>query len=338
MRQRKMALLTGSEGYTVGSNRLIKRGMSAVPGIDVATMAIEGAAVYVGSELAIRSILPKKTNSLLIQSLKFILGLSIAVKSALFLTFFASIGSHCQVIARVADAIYHVSMAAGTGVMLARVYAIIPIPWKKLAFFGHVLAVCIRFAIGAVDVAVVTVANHEANTCKYKNVKFWGPVYTLYDATLDIYVTAIITVILVSHIRSLALGSMRISITLYTSVIYNNVIRTVLLTIVNCISAAFNFTGDSNNYIMTVWPITNIGFVLLVGYDSDITKTIQNLRHSPEFSLNEIESRHSPSKPRPLSREVLNDPENLRLDSSSEHSSTLYMERHTTGEFKEPKS
>lgn len=44
------------------------------------------------------------------------------------------------------------------------------------------------------------------------------------------------------HIRSLTFGDMRISITLYTSVIYNNVIRTFLLTIVNIISAAFIFT------------------------------------------------------------------------------------------------
>jgi hypothetical protein len=48
-----------------------------------------------------------------------------------------------------------------------------------------------------------------------------------------------ITWILVSHIRALVAERMKINNVVYTSVIYNNVIRTVCLTIVNLISAIF---------------------------------------------------------------------------------------------------
>ncbi|RCH99239.1 hypothetical protein CU098_010439 [Rhizopus stolonifer] len=311
--------------------------MGAIPGIDILTMGIQGAAVYVGGELAMRSIVPRKNSIPIIRFFKFILGFGIAVKSALFLTFHASMGDICPIVGRVADALYHSAMTAGTAVMLMRVHAIIPIQWKKCALIAHTMVVIIRFIIGIVDVVVVTITNHDTNTCKYKNAKYWGPVYTLYDTTLDIYVTAIISAILVSHIRSLTFGDMRTSITLYTSVIYNNIIRTVLLTIVNIISAAFIFT-----YTMIIWPVTNIGFVLLIGYDSDITKTIQKLRQgrwrqagsSYNIGLDKVPAVTKPTrvKQRPISREILNDPENQRYDSNDDNSSTVYIEKILTDE------
>lgn len=63
--------------------------MGAIPGIDILTMGIQGAAVYVGGELAMRSIVPRKNSIPIIRFFKFILGFGIAVKSALFLTFHA---------------------------------------------------------------------------------------------------------------------------------------------------------------------------------------------------------------------------------------------------------
>lgn len=259
-----------------------------------------------------------------------------AVKFALFLTFHASMGESCPYVARIADAFYHASMTAGTAVMLMRVHTIMPIQWKKSAAITSSILVIIRFIIGVVDVVVIAVTNHIAKTCKYKNSKYWGPVYTIYDTVVDIYVTIIITTILVSHIRSLTSGHLRISITLYTSVIYNNVIRTVLLTILNIILAAFIFTSNGNKYTMIVWPITNMGFVLLIGYDSDITKTIQKLRQgrwqhngsSYNISMTHVPSISKPSrtKQRPISREILNDPENQRIDN---HSEISYIDKKT---------
>lgn len=64
----------------------------------------------------------------------------------------------------------------------------------------------------------------------------WGPIYTLYDTLIDVYVTVVISYILLSHIRSLVSDRMQVNNNLYVSVIYHNVIRTVCLTIVNLIS------------------------------------------------------------------------------------------------------
>ncbi|EIE77800.1 hypothetical protein RO3G_02504 [Rhizopus delemar RA 99-880] len=138
--------------------------------------------------------------------------------------------------------------------------------------------VVFRLLIGIVDTCVVTVGTFDDGTCDYDDPKYWGPVYTLYDTLIDLYVTFVISLILLSHIRSLALDDMRINIILYTSVIYHNVIRSVLLTIVNLISAIFMITRYTNDYIMLVWPIINIVFVVLVGYDSDVTKAIRKLQ------------------------------------------------------------
>ncbi|KAG0765217.1 hypothetical protein G6F60_004995 [Rhizopus arrhizus] len=319
--------------------------MAPVPSVSIITMAIQGASAYAGAELAIRSLFPKKNNILFITMCKFVLGFSMAIKTAIFLAFHASLGEvTCEIIGRIADFFYHLAMAAGTAVMLSRVQAITPIQWKKTAAALHILLVILRFAIGIVDIVVVTITVHDTNTCKYKNAKYWGPVYTLYDTSIDIYVTCIISAILIMHIRSLTFGDMRISITLYTSVIYNNVIRTFLLTIVNIISAAFIFTSNGNKYTMIVWPVTNIGFILLVGYDSDVTKTIQKLRQghwrqtasNSNIGLRQVPhiTRPACTKERPVSREILNDPENQRYDTNSDNSSTLHIEKTLTDEHK----
>lgn len=81
--------------------------------------------------------------------------------------------------------------------------------------------------------------------------------YTLYDTLIDLYVTFVISLILLSHIRSLALDDMRINIILYTSVIYHNVIRSVLLTIVNLISAIFMITVRCRSKKYIFMPLHN---------------------------------------------------------------------------------
>lgn len=88
------------------------------------------------------------------------------------LLLFFSMGDICPIVGRVADALYHSAMTAGTAVMLMRVHAIIPIQWKKCALIAHTMVVIIRFIIGIVDVVVVTITNHDTNTCKYKNAKY----------------------------------------------------------------------------------------------------------------------------------------------------------------------
>ncbi|KAI9281044.1 hypothetical protein BY458DRAFT_430018 [Sporodiniella umbellata] len=195
--------------------------------------------------------------------------------------------------------------------------------------------VVIRLVFGVVGTAVVTIGTFENGACDYKDTEYWGPVYTIYDTFIDLYVTVVISVVLISHIRSLDLGSIRVNISLYTSVVYNNIIRTVLLTIVNTISAVFIITRNKNEYIMLVWPIINIIFIVLLGYDSDVTKAIRQLqqrRWNKDISSSHISLDHSASASRAPDKRQLRPTELRRMSDSN-----LYTEKALSDEgYKAP--
>lgn len=82
--------------------------------------------------------------------------------------------------------------------------------------------------------------------------------YTLYDTLIDLYVTIMISVILISHIRALLSDRMKVNTVLYTSVICQNVLRTVVLTIVNLISAICIITVMSQYLFILYFCILNL--------------------------------------------------------------------------------
>ncbi|KAI8639175.1 hypothetical protein BD408DRAFT_350460 [Parasitella parasitica] len=181
-------------------------------------------------------------------------------------------------------------MTAGTQVLVTRVQSIVPINWRKRSLVFHTLITVLRLFVGIVDVALIHISNYPNGTCEYTDEEFWGPVYTLYDTLIDLYVTIVISGILISHIRSLLSDKMKVNKLLYTSVISHNVIRTICLTIVNLISAIFIIMKNQADVIMLLWPIINIFFVTLVGYDSDVTKAIRQLRQKRWRSLSNVTS------------------------------------------------
>jgi hypothetical protein len=95
---------------------------------------------------------------------------------------------------------------------------------------------------------------------------------------------------------------------------------------------------NSNEAIMLVWPIINIFFVCLVGYDSDVTKAIRKIRQrhwrqansSANIDLGRVPSASQPvPKKRPLSREILNDQQSsLHDDLQSSDSSMSHTEKY----------
>ncbi|KAK4517268.1 uncharacterized protein ATC70_000600 [Mucor velutinosus] len=258
--------------------------------IAVATIALQGASVGVSGELAIRSLFRKKDKAALVRAGKFFLGICMALKSILFISFHASQGDKCNITGRVADLLYHLAMTAGNHVLVTRVQSIVPINWRKRALVFHTTLTVLRLIIGIIDVALVNIGNYPDGTCEYTDEEFWGPVYTLYDTLIDLYVTIMISAILISHIRSLVSDRMKVNKLLYTSVIYHNVIRTICLTIVNLISAIFIIMKNQTEVIMLIWPIINICFVILVGYDSDVTKAIRKLQQKRWRTLSNMTS------------------------------------------------
>ncbi|KAI8973209.1 hypothetical protein BDF20DRAFT_945460 [Mycotypha africana] len=161
-------------------------------------------------------------------------------------------------------------------VLLMRVQSIMPIAYKMKTLILHCSALFIRIILGIVDVILIHMDNYADGTCHYVVKEYWGPVYTLYDTFIDLYVSIMIIIIIINHIRSLKSDSLRGNTILYTSVIYYNAIRTVCLTIANFLSAFFVIMDAK--LVMLLWPIINIVFVVLIGYDADVMKTIQKLR------------------------------------------------------------
>ncbi|KAI8380839.1 hypothetical protein BD560DRAFT_387289 [Blakeslea trispora] len=169
-------------------------------------------------------------------------------------------------------------MVAGDFVLLCRVQSVVPIDWRKRSQILHYTLIAIRLLIGIVDVVLIRITVYSTGACDYEDQDYWGIVYTFYDTILDIYVTISISGILIAHIRSLKADRMKVNKLLYTSVIYHNVFRSVGITITSLISSIFIIMKNREETVMLIWPIVDTFFVILVGYDSDLTKAIRKLR------------------------------------------------------------
>jgi hypothetical protein len=141
--------------------------------LSVATIALQGAAVGVSAELAIRTLNNKSDKmSLQVRLGKFIMGLTMAIKSTVFLSFHASQGEACYITGRVADAFYHIAMAAGTAVLAARVQSIIPVFWQRRTNILHNIIILLRIIIGVVDTALIHISTFGDGSCKYTDEEF----------------------------------------------------------------------------------------------------------------------------------------------------------------------
>ncbi|CAO3590038.1 unnamed protein product [Absidia cylindrospora] len=210
------------------------------------------------------------------------------MKTAFFLSFYTNQGPSCYVTARFADIFYHFGMVAGDYVLLSRVHAVVPLPWKTASKYSFVVFLLLRFSIGVVDVALLNVAYDSHGMCIFIDNYYTGPFYTFLDLFIDMYVTVMITYVLVTHIRRLEIAHLPVNISVYIAVVTHNVIRTMMLTVVNLISGIFLIMEMSSELIMLIWPIINLFVVLLIGYDSDVTKTIVQLKEQYWCKVNDM--------------------------------------------------
>lgn len=77
--------------------------------------------------------------------------------------------SSCAVVGRFGDFLYHMSMAFGNAVLLDRVATIVPAHLTKRFTIAHLIISFIRFAIGVVDTAIVTVNAASNGSCLYQD-------------------------------------------------------------------------------------------------------------------------------------------------------------------------
>ncbi|KAF1802340.1 hypothetical protein FB192DRAFT_1280001, partial [Mucor lusitanicus] len=117
-----------------------------------------------------------------------------------------------------------------------------------------------------------------------------GVAYTLFDTAIDFYVSSMITFILVTHIRRLHADRVGGNVNLYKSVVISNAIRTILLTLVNLVCTVYYLVvmytaNDNPTMVLIVWPISNMFLIALVGYDTDITKSINHCKRLFSITL-----------------------------------------------------
>lgn len=155
-------------------------------------------------------------------------------------------------------------------VLLLRIRAVLPFGWNSYIKSLHVVLVGMRIIIGAVDVVLLERAVLPSGACQFQenkavsnsvwvdlgyifigsgiNVLKWGPVYTVYDTLVDLYVTIAIGITLYRHVKRIrtslddeqASGS-------YYAIIMQNVIRTTVLFVSNLATVILMLKVTSNN-------------------------------------------------------------------------------------------
>ncbi|KAI8374251.1 uncharacterized protein BYT42DRAFT_575712 [Radiomyces spectabilis] len=255
--------------------------ISAVPWhidkVDIAALVMTGAVIAMSLEVAFRSAIDKLDKTLDIRIAKVIMGLTLCAKNLVFATLH-DLGRGCRVAGKLADMFYHISVLAGSYVLFRRVDAIVPIHLKHRFFHLHIAILILRAILSVVDIVLVQVGHNTQGVCVYTGNYYWSPLYTIVDMLIDMYVTFMIIFILVRHIRLLMAADVPSSISLYFAVIYNNSIRTFLLTIVSLFSAVFLLLRDPDDAVKLIWAVINLFFVILIGYDADVTKGIRRLQ------------------------------------------------------------
>ncbi|KAI9471998.1 MAG: hypothetical protein EXX96DRAFT_653175 [Benjaminiella poitrasii] len=250
---------------------------------------LEGVTSALAIELFIRVVFICQQQQNQIRSLKIIMAVSMTIKSILFSFYVNSSG--CGVTERVADAFYHVSCIAGFIILALRVEAVVPIQHQATFRILHIVLIGIRFVSSVLDVIYLrTWIDASCNCCQFEVTRELGSFYAIYDALFDIYVSVIITFILYRHIRKICTEGVQGNFNLYISVIVANVIRTIILSLISIGCAIYYLTNIRNPVlILIIWPVTNMFFIILIGYDTNITQAIKNMRdHIFEMSGNNM--------------------------------------------------
>ncbi|KAI8086402.1 uncharacterized protein BX664DRAFT_335704 [Halteromyces radiatus] len=226
----------------------------------------------------------KEPKSRFIRILKGVMTFFMLVKTSLFIAMAAPNGANCRALGLSADIFYHTSMVAGAGVLFKRIEAVISFQYKSQIRILHYLIMATRFIVGMVDVGLVHVSPSTSGSCDYLDMHVIGIIYTTLDTAIDFYATCIICLVLTRHMRKLNKeGLIAVNAQQYFAIVIYNCTRTTLLTIVNLIAAIGIASNLGNRYfiplVSTLWPITNLLFVSLIGYDTDLTEVIRNMQN-----------------------------------------------------------
>ncbi|KAL9538707.1 hypothetical protein MBANPS3_010729 [Mucor bainieri] len=262
---------------------------ASVPPLQLAHLVLEGAVMSLCAELIIKTLFfPSNQKSWLIRGLKITMAVAMIVKSSIFAAFSSrSLMHHCRLSGRIADTFYHVSCLSAIYILLLRVKLVIPSHQQMLFNIIHALILTARVIVSIFDVIYSHIWSDVAvGVCRYKDKHEIGVTYTLFDTAIDFYVSITITFILVTHIRRLHADRVGGNVDLYKSVVISNAIRTILLSIVNLVCTVYYLVANDNpTMVLIVWPVSNMFLIALVGYDTDITKSINHCKRLFSITL-----------------------------------------------------
>ncbi|KAI7898263.1 uncharacterized protein BX663DRAFT_564919 [Cokeromyces recurvatus] len=242
-----------------------------------AHLLLEGAVIGLSVELFFRALFSNKQRCL-VRCLKMIMSAFMAIKSTIFSSNINI--KYCGIVERVGEAFYHVGCIAGFIILLLRLEAIISIQHRSMFRIFHVILILIRIIASILDLIYLRVwVGKTCDCCELSVARELGVFYALFDALLDGYVSFMITFILCRHIRELNVERVQGNVNLYISVVLSNVIRTVVLTIVSIACAVYYLSTYRDPILpLIIWPVTNVFFILLIGYDTNITNALKSVR------------------------------------------------------------
>ncbi|CDH57498.1 hypothetical protein RO3G_02504 [Lichtheimia corymbifera JMRC:FSU:9682] len=245
----------------------------------VAILSWYGVVMAYAIQLAYRCVIRKiDAEHTWVRVCKLSLGISFFIKGVLFSVLGTNLISDCIAVIRAADFFFHFGMLSGNAVLLLRVRAIFPHEWNTASKIFHIMIIVVRLGIGVVDISMLSYVRGPRGMCRYQESAYWGPVYTFYDTLVDAYVTVMIGYMLSKHVSRLRRSFVEVNTSTYIVFLAQNVIRTTVLTGVNLLSALFILMREGHYAIMVLWPVINSLVLLLIGYDVDLTRVVQDMR------------------------------------------------------------
>lgn len=140
---------------------------------------------------------------------------------------------------------------------------LVPPQYRVVAIVFHIIAVSVRFILAVLDTFWAHVwIEPSADICIFKDkhqvvLKYTNQcmlilmiiygdfqiaaAYTLFDFTMDLYVTITVSTILATHIRRSNLMGVEGNMNLYVSVVLTNAFRTFILSVINLICTVYLF-------------------------------------------------------------------------------------------------
>ncbi|KAL1922832.1 uncharacterized protein VTP21DRAFT_9208 [Calcarisporiella thermophila] len=214
---------------------------------------------------------------------KVVLSVTLGIKVIGFITFSLPLFGACYGVAKAADLLYHLSMVAANLVLLSRATTI----WNNTRVFKAIEAafLAVRLGLGLWDVAVTYAYPVEGSpdnvdargTCFYVENFHSGLAYLSMDLLTDLYVTTSISIRLFQHHRHMKQSGVGAN-SLYSAIISSNLLRTVILLMINIVSIVLIAIPNLHTGSVFVWSFANIAYVITVVYDSDMVRFCQQLQ------------------------------------------------------------